>query len=239
MEALSARDPLVLGRFRLLGRLGAGGMGRVYLGRGPSGELVAVKMMHTRIADDPGFRGRFASEVALSQKIDSPGVARLVDADADAALPWLAMEYLPAPSLEEAVVSEGPLDEPSLGVLALRLAEACADLHASRVAHRDLKPSNVLLAADRPKLIDFGIARAVDATSATQTGVVLGPPGYMSPEQALGDDPELASDLFSLAGVLVYAATGRAPFGDASNAVAIMRKIVDDEPDLWMREFSS
>jgi serine/threonine protein kinase/outer membrane protein assembly factor BamB len=240
MDALSSRDPLVLGRFRLLGRLGAGGMGRVYLGRGPSGELAAVKMMHTRIADDPGFRDRFAREVTIARALDMPSVARVVDADPDAALPWLAMEYLAAPSLEHAVARIGPLDESSLGVLAWRLAEACADLHARNVTHRDLKPSNVMLAEDRPKLIDFGIARAVDGTAITQTGLTLGPPGFMSPEQALGDEPGPASDVFSLAAVLVYAATGCGPFGQASNAVAMLRRVVDDEPDLsgvvgWLR----
>jgi eukaryotic-like serine/threonine-protein kinase len=240
MDGLSVGDPLTVGQFRLVGRLGSGGMGRVYLGRSPAGELVAVKTMHPRIAEDPGFRSRFASEVAILRRIGSPGVARMIDADPDAAVPWLAMEYVAAPSLEAVVARCGPIAEASLGVLAWRLAQTCADLHAADVAHRDLKPSNVLLAADRPKLVDFGIARAVDTASVTQAGLVLGPPGFMSPEQALGADPGLASDVFSLAGVLVYAATGRGPFGEASTAVAMLRRVVDEEPELsgvaaWLR----
>jgi eukaryotic-like serine/threonine-protein kinase len=240
MDELTAGDPLTVGRFRLAGRLGSGGMGRVYLGRSPAGELVAVKTMHPRIAEDPGFRIRFASEVAILRRIASPGVARMIDADPDTHVPWLAMEYVAAPSLETVVARSGPLEEANLGVLAQRLAQTCADLHAADVAHRDLKPSNVLLAADRPKLVDFGIARAIDTVSATQAGLVLGPPGFMSPEQALGADAGLASDIFSLAGLLVYAATGRGPFGEASTAVAMLRRVVDDEPDLsdvaaWLR----
>lgn len=240
MDGLSVGDPLAVGRFRLVGRLGSGGMGRVYLGRSPADELVAVKTMHPRIAEDPGFRIRFASEVAILRRIESPGVARMIDADPDAEVPWLAMEYVAAPSLETVIARFGPIAQVSLGVLAWRLAQTVADLHAADVAHRDLKPSNVLLAADRPKLVDFGIARAVDTVLLTQAGLVLGPPGFMSPEQALGADPGLASDVFSLAGVLVYAATGRGPFGESSTAVAMLRRVVDEEPDLsdvaaWLR----
>jgi serine/threonine protein kinase len=171
-------DPLAIGRFRLVGRLGSGGMGWVYLGRSPASEMVAVKTMHPRIAADPGLRGRFASEVAILRRTASPGVAHMIDTDSDALVPWLAMEYLAAPSLETVVARSGQIAEASLGVLAWRLAQTCADLYAADVAHRDLKPSNVLLAADRPKLIDFGIARAVDTVSVTQAGLVLGPAGF-------------------------------------------------------------
>ncbi|HWN31774.1 MAG TPA: protein kinase, partial [Pseudonocardia sp.] len=232
MEGLRTGDPAGIGLFRLLARLGAGGMGEVFLGRGPDRELVAVKVVYPGLATDPRFRARFAREVATGRAVRARWVAPVLDADPEAPRPWLATEYIVGPGLDRAVRETGPLPEAAVGQLAVRLASALAELRGLGVVHRDLKPSNVLLAADGPRLIDFGIARAVDSTAITLTGTVLGPPGYMSPEQALGEEAGSASDVFSLAGVLVYATTGRAPFGESGNPVVLLRRIIDEEPDL-------
>jgi outer membrane protein assembly factor BamB len=229
---LGAGDPVQIGPYGLLGRLGAGGMGQVFLGRSRDGALAAVKVVHAQYTADPRFRARFAREVSTARAVRGNGVAALLDADPDAPVPWLATEYVAGPSLERAVAAGGALPERSVAVLAARLAEALAALHDLGVVHRDVKPSNVLLAADGPKLIDFGIARAVDATALTHTGAVLGAPAFMSPEQALGDEAGTPSDVFSFASVLVFAALGRGPFGQSSTPVAILRRIVDRQPDL-------
>ncbi|OLT00534.1 hypothetical protein BJF90_35075 [Pseudonocardia sp. CNS-004] len=155
-----------------------------------------------------------------------------MDADPDAVVPWLATEYIAGPSLEKLVAATGPMGEPSAGVLASTLAESLAELHALNVVHRDVKPSNVLIAPDGPRLIDFGIARAADITAITHTGTVLGAPGYMSPEQALGANSGPASDVFSLAAVVVFAVIGHGPFGTTASPVAMLRRIVDEHPDL-------
>ena len=183
---LRAGDPRSAGRFRLLGRLGAGGMGQVFLGRSAGGRLVAVKVIRPELAGDPGFRARFAREVAAAQKVSGLFTALVVDADADGPMPWLATAYVAGPSLAEAVEAHGPLPEASVLTLAAGLAEGLEAIHAAGVVHRDLKPSNVLLADDGPRVIDFGISRAAEASALTQSGTVMGSPGYMSPEQAEG-----------------------------------------------------
>ncbi|GAA5158325.1 hypothetical protein GCM10023321_37930 [Pseudonocardia eucalypti] len=240
MERLRGDDPVRLGPFRLLGRLGSGGMGQVFLGRTSRGALAAVKVIHPGYAADPHFRERFDREIETARSANGPWVASVIDADASAGQPWLATEFIAGPTLYQAVRSNGPLPTRAVQVLAGRLSEALAALHAKGLAHRDLKPSNVVLAEDGPYLIDFGIAQAGDATPMTHTGTVLGPPGYMSPEQAQGEPAREPSDIFSFAGVLTFATTGRGPFGDMSGPVAMLMKISNDEPELgrvpeWLR----
>jgi YVTN family beta-propeller protein len=231
MEPLQPGDPARIGPFELVGRLGTGGMGQVYLGRDARGQHAAVKVVHSGLASDRGFRNRFAREIATAQRVHSPWTAAVLTADPQARPPWLATEYIPGPSLDRVVDTSGPLSESASTILASRLAHALAHLHAADVVHRDLKPSNVLLAPDGPRLIDFGIARAADATKITHTGAVVGTPAFMSPEQAAGDDAGAPSDVFSLAAVLTYAATGCGPFGRTTNPMAMLLRITDDEPD--------
>ncbi|BFO20991.1 hypothetical protein SHKM778_73790 [Streptomyces sp. KM77-8] len=212
-------------------RLGEGGMGRVYLGRSPGGRTVAVKLVHTGLVGVPGFRERFAREVRAVRAVSGAGTAPVVAAEPEAVVPWLASAYVPGPSLAEAVQRHGPLPEAALWGLLSGLAEALEVVHASGLVHRDVKPSNVLLSLDRPVLIDFGIARAADGADLTGTGLVVGSPGFMSPEQAEGREVTAASDVFSLGTVLAYAATGRGPFGGGSGPELLYR-IVHHEPDL-------
>lgn len=235
MEPLRSSDPARIADHRLLGRLGAGGMGVVYLARTPGGALVALKVLLAEYAEEPGFKERFRREVEVARQVDSPWAVPLVDADADAEAPWLATAYVPGPSLGEAVAAYGPLTEHGLRLLGARLAEALSEVHRAGLVHRDLKPGNVLIAHDGPRLIDFGIARAPEDTTLTATGMVVGTPGYLSPEQAEGRGGDggigPASDVFSLGCVLAFAATGRAPFG--SGAVdALLYRAVHDPADL-------
>jgi len=232
MEPLQEGDPLRLGRYRLVGRLGSGGMGQVYLGRDERGQLAAVKVVHEGLADDPPFRARFTREVATARAVQVPWTASVLDADTDAAQPWLATEYIPGVSLEHAVATSGVLPPTTARVLAGRLAEALAGLHSSGIVHRDVKPSNVMLAPDGPRLIDFGIAKAIDATRITRTGMLMGTPSYMSPEQTRETTVGTPSDIFSLASVLTYATTGHGPFGHTANSVAMLLRIANNEPDL-------
>src|SRR6516225_11478557 len=182
-------------------------MGHVFLGMSAGGRPIAVKVIRAELATDPDFRARFRGEVAAAQKVSGLFTALVVDADLDAPVPWLATAYVAGPSLTEAVRSHGPLPVRSLMALAAGLAEGLAAIHAAGVVHRDLKPSNVLLAEDGPRVIDFGISRAAETTALTQTGLVVGSPGFMSPEQAMGYDVGPASDIFNLGAVLAYAAT--------------------------------
>lgn len=232
MEELRREDPSRIGPYDLHARLGAGGMGTVYLGEDHDGSFAAVKLVHGAFADDARFRTRFAREIEAASSVEAPWVARVVASDPDGRLPWLATEYLPGPTLAEVVETSGPLPPAAAAGLAHRLAEAIAALHADGLVHRDLKPSNVILAADGPYVIDFGIAQTVDATALTTTGMIIGTPGFMSPEQAMAEPVGPPTDVFSFAGVVVFAATGRNPFGAAGNALAVLRKILDDEPDL-------
>ncbi|WP_149826034.1 serine/threonine-protein kinase [Streptomyces tailanensis] len=232
MQPLDVGEPTVVGPYRLLGRLGSGGMGRVYLGRSAGGRTVAVKIVHPHFALDEEFRARFRREVEAARRVGGAWTAPVLDADPEASVPWVATGYAAGPSLAAAVADGGPLPPHSVRVLGAGLAEALSAVHALGLVHRDVKPSNVLLTVDGPLLIDFGIARATDGTaSLTSTGVSIGSPGYMSPEQILGKGITGAADIFSLGAVLAYAATGRSPFPGDSSA-ALLYKVVHEEPQL-------
>ncbi|MFF7389220.1 bifunctional serine/threonine-protein kinase/ABC transporter substrate-binding protein [Streptomyces scabiei] len=234
MERLRSSDPARIADHRLLGRLGAGGMGVVYLARTSAGSLVALKVLAAEYAEDTGFRERFRREVEVARRVSSPWAVPLIDADADAEAPWLATAFVPGPSLAEAVAAHGPLGEHGLRVLGGRLAQALGEVHRAGLVHRDLKPGNVLLAADGPRLIDFGIARAPEDSGLTATGLVVGTPGYLSPEQAEGRGGlaiGAPSDVFSLGCVLAFAATGRPPFGTGA-LDALLYRAVHDPADL-------
>ncbi|MFD9484567.1 serine/threonine-protein kinase [Streptomyces sp. NPDC059991] len=235
MQPLEAGEPRTIGSYRLLGRLGAGGMGRVYLGRSAGGRTVAVKVVHPHFALDEQFRARFRHEVEAARRVGGAWTAPVLDADPGAAVPWVATGYVAGPSLAQAVTAHGPLPEHAVRALGAGLAEALAAVHALGLVHRDVKPSNVLLTLDGPRLIDFGIARATDGTaSLTASGVSIGSPGYMSPEQILGKGITGAADVFSLGAVLAYAATGAPPFPGDSSA-ALLYKVVHEEPELGAR----
>ncbi|WP_031515909.1 serine/threonine-protein kinase [Streptomyces sp. NRRL F-5123] len=236
VEPLIPADPARIGPYLLLGRLGAGGMGRVYLARSEGGRTVAVKVVHEEHLSDPAFKARFRREIDAARRVGERYTAPVLDADPDAALPWVATGYVPGLSLDEVVREHGPLPAASVRALAGRLLHALQDIHAAGIVHRDLKPSNVMLTAGGPKVIDFGIARAVQTTVEsllTSTGMVLGSPGFMSPEQVRGQDVGPKSDVFSLGSVLMYAATGSLPFGaGAGNHHAVMFRVVEEEPAL-------
>jgi serine/threonine protein kinase len=225
VDALQPGDPVEIGSYRLLKRLGTGGMGRVYLGQAPGGRLVAVKLIRPELADEPDFRRRFAHEVHAARRVGGICTAPVVDADPDGAQPWLVTAYVDGPSLAEAVTAQGPMPVESVLTLAAGLAEGLGAVHAAGVVHRDLKPSNVLLASDGPRIIDFGISRALDSTVLTNASSVVGSPGFMSPEQAEGDRVGPPTDIFSLGGVLAFAATGEPPFG-AGSASALLYRVV-------------
>ncbi|MEV6104318.1 serine/threonine-protein kinase [Streptomyces sp. NPDC051940] len=222
-------DPQWIGPYAVVGRLGSGGMGWVYLARSRQGQAVAVKVVRAEFAADSQFRLRFAREVAAARAVSGVYTAAVVDADPDAPLPWLATVYVPAPSLAEAVTASGPLPEAEVRRIGAGLVEALRAIHAAGVVHRDLKPSNVLLAHDRPRVIDFGVSRLDGSGQLTVAGSVLGTPPYMAPEQLTGKEVGPACDVFALGGVLVFAATGRAPFGHGSG---VMFRVVHDEPEL-------
>ncbi|WP_328837249.1 serine/threonine-protein kinase [Streptomyces europaeiscabiei] len=222
-------DPLKIGPYKIVGRLGSGGMGWVYLGRSPAGREVAVKVARSELACEPEFRERFAREVAAARVVSGAYTAAVVDADPTAELPWLATLYVPGPSLAEAVRADGPLPEVQVRPLGAGLVEALQAIHAAHVIHRDLKPANVLLAQDGPRVIDFGISRVDGAPGLTRVGVVVGTPPFMSPEQIRGDRVGPPSDVFSLGGVLVYALTGRPPHGSGEGVRA---EVVRGEPRL-------
>ena len=229
MKPLQSKDPRQVGRYQLLGRLGAGGMGEVFLGQSPGGRLVAVKLIRGELAADREFRTRFAREVAAARHVSGMFTAPVVDADLDAPRPWLVTAYVPGPSLAEAVDTQGPLPLSSVLTLAAGLAEGLEAIHAQGMVHRDLKPSNVLLASDGPRIIDFGISRAADATSLTRANIFVGSPGYMSPEQAMGDEVGPASDIFSLGAVLTFAVVGESPFGEGT-VTTLLYRVAHDRP---------
>ncbi|MBM4829285.1 protein kinase [Streptomyces althioticus] len=232
MRPLDTDEPTVVGPYRLLGRLGSGGMGRVYLGRSAGGRTVAVKIVHPHFALDEEFRARFRREVDAARRVGGAWTAPVLDADPDARVPWVATAYAAGPSLTAAVTELGPLPEHTVRTLGAGLAEALTAVHGLGLVHRDVKPSNVLLTLDGPLLIDFGIARATDGTaSLTSTGVSIGSPGYMSPEQILGKGVTGAADVFSLGAVLAYAATGAPPFPGDSSA-ALLYRVVHEPPEL-------
>jgi serine/threonine protein kinase len=229
VKPLRSEDPRQVGRYQLLGRLGAGGMGEVFLGQSPGGRLVAVKLIRGELAADREFRVRFAREVAAARHVSGMFTAPVVDADLDAPRPWLVTAYVPGPSLAEAVDTQGPLPLSSVLTLAAGLAEGLEAIHAEGMVHRDLKPSNVLLASDGPRIIDFGISRAADATALTRANIFVGSPGYMSPEQALGEEVGPASDIFSLGAVLTFAAVGAGPFGEGT-VTTLLYRVAHDRP---------
>ncbi|MDE3723062.1 serine/threonine-protein kinase [Nocardiopsis sp. N85] len=231
MHPLTPDDPRSVGPHRLLARLGAGGMGKVYLARTPGGDLAALKLVKDELAHDPEFRARFSREVRAAGRVRGPFTPAVVDADTEADVPWMATEYVPGPTLKEAVREHGPLPAASLPVLVSGLARALAAVHDAGLTHRDLKPGNVLLSPRGPQVIDFGIARAVEGTVLTRTGQNFGTPAYASPEQITGRDVSSGSDVFSLAGTAVFAAGGAPPFGTGRPG-EVLRRITSGEPDL-------
>ncbi|MFF4390974.1 serine/threonine-protein kinase [Streptomyces sp. NPDC001552] len=236
MESLRPGDPLEIGGYRLLARLGSGGMGEVFLARTVSGRALALKTVHRELSLEADFAHRFDREIRTSDRVRSPWTVSVVDFSAPGASPqWLATEYVPAPSLGDWVRGWGPLQAPAVRQLGQELSAALVSVRAAGVVHRDIKPANVLLGAERPFLIDFGIARTVRDARHTRTGTVIGTPGFLAPEQATGAVAGAAADVFSLAAVLVYAATGRSPFladGEELDLPALLYRIVHDEPHL-------
>ncbi|MFJ9033119.1 bifunctional serine/threonine-protein kinase/ABC transporter substrate-binding protein [Streptomyces sp. NPDC102274] len=232
VQPLRRDDPRSVGGFLLLGRLGAGGMGVVYLARSTGGTLVALKVIRAEYTDDTDFRVRFRREAEAAARLTGPWLVPVREAAPEAPEPWLATAFVPGPSLADAVRVHGPLPVHSVRVLGTRLAEALTEVHTAGLVHRDVKPGNVLLALDGPRLIDFGIARSAGSTALTESGVVIGSPGFLSPEQAQSRaDIGPPSDVFSLGCVLVYAATGGRPFGTGS-APAVLFRTVHEPPDL-------
>ncbi|MFF4571518.1 protein kinase [Streptomyces sp. NPDC001410] len=237
MDKLGPGDPQRIGAYRLLARLGAGGMGHVYLARSDRGRTVAVKLVREELAEQEEFRARFRQEVTAARRVGGHWTAPVLDADTEAAVPWVATGYVAGPSLQQVVSHDhGALPERSVRILAAGLAHALKDIHAAGIVHRDLKPSNVLVTIDGPRVIDFGIARAMETMAGdglTRTGSLVGSPGFMAPEQVRGDRITPACDVFCLGSVLAYASTGVLPFGGANSGVhALMFRIAQEEPDL-------
>lgn len=231
MQPLPPNAPSRIGDYTLLAALGRGAMGSVYLARSRGGRPIAIKVARAELADDPQFRERFRREVEMARSVGGFWTATVVDADPDAERPWMATEYIAGLSLHQAVQDHGPLPERAVRRLAGGLAEALVAIHAAGLVHRDLKPSNVLLADDGPRVIDFGIARALEHSALTEAGTVFGTPGYLSPEQVVGQAITPQSDVFALGSVLVYAATGSGPFGEGATS-ALVYRVVHQEPDL-------
>jgi hypothetical protein len=231
MQPLTRDDPGEIAGYRIRARLGTGGMGRVYLGFTQGGRPVAVKSVRPELADDPDFRLRFRHEVAAARRVGGLYTAQVLDADPDAMPPWLVTAYVPGPSLQQAVAEHGPMPAGTVLLLMAGVAEALQAIHAAGVVHRDLKPSNVLLAADGPRVIDFGIARAIEATSVTRTGMRVGSPQFMAPEQIAGDAVTPAIDIFALGALAAFAATARQAFGEGTQA-AVMYRVVHEAPNL-------
>ncbi|MDX3533058.1 protein kinase [Streptomyces sp. MB09-01] len=231
MDALVPGDPARVGPYHVVARLGSGGMGRAYLARTPGGRSVAVKVVHPELARDPEFRRRFAREVAAARAVDGRFTAQVLAAGVDDPTPWLSTVFVPGMSLAEAVAEHGPFPEASALALARGLAAALSAVHAAGLVHRDLKPSNVLLGPDGPRVIDFGISRATEASALTRTGMTVGSPGFMSPEQASGAAVGTASDVFSFGAVLAFTLSGESPFGDGATP-ALLYRVVHSEPRL-------
>ena len=231
MEPLTADDPRQVSVYRLQARLGAGGMGRVYLASSPGGRAVALKVVHPELARDPEFMSRFRREVAAAESVGGAYTAPVIGAGPDDSPPWLATAYVAGPSLAQLVGRAGPLPEVAVWRLAGGLVEALAAIHARGLVHRDLKPANILIAADGPRVIDFGISRALHGVAITTARTTMGTPAYMSPEQAAGASIGPASDVFSLGSVLAFAATGTAPF-EGGDTLSVIYRIVHAEPDL-------
>lgn len=229
-SAILSRVGTLVGRYVIEHKLGEGGMGTVYLARSRGGRAVAVKVARPELASDPSFRARFRAEVAAARQVGGFHTAQVVDADPDAEAPWLATAYIPGPTLSGLLTAEGPMGEDRLRALGAALAEALEAIHACGLVHRDLKPGNIVMAPDGPRVLDFGIARALESTRLTATGSAFGTPGYLAPEQALGEEVTGAADVFALGAVLV-AATGGRPFGDGT-PMGLMYRSVHEAPDL-------
>jgi serine/threonine kinase PknH len=232
VQPLASGDPVQVAGYRLRGRLGAGGMGVVYLAVTAQGQPVALKVLRPDLGDDSEFRLRFRQEVEAARRVSGQYTAQVLDADPEASPPWLATVYVPGPSLQEAVDTSGPLPVQTVLPLVIGVAEALKAIHAAGVVHRDLKPSNVLLASDGPRVIDFGIARAAEAAAVTKTGARLGSPQYMAPEQANGGAVTPAADVWALGVLACFAAAGRAPFGEGGGEAAVLHRVMQGEPDL-------
>ncbi|MER5554768.1 protein kinase [Streptomyces sp. NPDC002793] len=230
-QPLTGSDPATIAGYRIAAKLGSGGMGKVYLSYTPGGRPVAIKVIRPEFGEDPEFRRRFAQEVQSAQRVQGLFTAPVIDADTEGAQPWLATAYVPGPSLAGAVVAHGALPAQAVLLLIAGMAEALHVIHGAGIVHRDLKPSNVLLAADGPRVIDFGIAYAADATSLTGSGVTIGTPSFMAPEQAAGHRVTPATDIFALGQVAAYAATGTPAFGEGTSH-GVLYRIVHEEPDL-------
>jgi len=231
-EPLRRWDPEQIGGYALVGRLGAGAMGQVYLGRSASGRLVAVKTIKIEFADEPGFRTRFAQEVAAARRVSGAFTAAVVAADPEADVPWLATAYVPAPALSTLVRTCGPLPAPAVRWLAAGCAEALESIHGAGLVHRDLKPSNVLVSPDGPRVIDFGVARAVERIQLTVTRGAVGTPAYMAPEQARDTrQATMASDVFSLGATMLFAATGHPPY-QGETVMDVLVRLATEPPDL-------
>ncbi|MEU9102703.1 serine/threonine-protein kinase [Streptomyces sp. NPDC048361] len=231
MMRLRREDPRVVGSFRLHRRLGAGGMGVVYLGSDRRGQRVALKVIRPDLAEDQEFRSRFAREVSAARRIRGGCTARLVAADLEAERPWFATQYVPGPSLHDKVAEEGPLTAADTAAIGAALSEGLVAVHEAGVVHRDLKPSNILLSPKGPRIIDFGIAWATGASTLTHVGTAVGSPGFLAPEQVRGAAVTPATDVFSLGATLAYAAMGDSPFGHGSSEVMLYR-VVHEEAQL-------
>ncbi|MFJ6793715.1 serine/threonine-protein kinase [Streptomyces sp. NPDC091268] len=230
-QPLKADDPAVVGGYRLAAVLGAGGMGKVYLSYTPGGRPIAIKVIRAEFGEDPEFRRRFQQEVRSAQRVQGLYTAPVIDSDTEGAQPWLATAYVPGPSLAHAVARHGALPVSSVLLLTVGVAEALHVIHGAGIVHRDLKPANVLLASDGPRVIDFGIARAADTTALTSTGVSIGTPAFMAPEQASAGAVTPATDVFALGLIAAFAATGASVYGDGPSH-AVLYRIVHEEPDL-------
>ncbi|MFJ2014091.1 protein kinase [Streptomyces globisporus] len=230
-QPLKADDPAVVGGYRLAAVLGAGGMGKVYLSYTPGGRPLAIKVIRAEFGEDPEFRRRFQQEVRSAQRVQGLYTAPVIDSDTEGAQPWLATAYVPGPSLAHAVARHGGLPLRSVLLLTVGVAEALGVIHGAGIVHRDLKPANVLLAADGPRVIDFGIARAADTTALTGTGVSVGTPAFMAPEQAAAGTVTPATDVFALGQIAAYAAIGAPAFGEGPSH-AVLYRIVHEDPDL-------
>ena len=231
MEPLTRDDPAEIGGYRLRARLGAGGMGRVYLASTPGGRRVALKVVRPELGDDADFRARFRQEIEAAQRVRGLYTAELLNADPAATPPWLVTAYVPGPSLQQAVADHGPMPPETVILLMAGVAEALQAIHSAGVVHRDLKPSNVLLAPDGPRVIDFGIARAAEATNLTQSGMAVGSPQFMAPEQIRGLAITPAIDVFALGAVAAFALLGLPPFGEGQVA-ALMYRVLNEPPRL-------
>jgi serine/threonine protein kinase len=230
-QPLQPDDPAVVGGYRIVAVLGAGGMGKVYLSYTPGGRPLALKVIRPEFSEDPGFRRRFEQEVHSAQRVQGLYTAPVIDCDTQGNPPWLATAYVPGPSLAGAVAEHGALPVRSTLLLTVGVAEALQVIHGAGIVHRDLKPGNVLLAGDGPRVIDFGIARAADATSLTSSGVTVGTPAFMSPEQAMSGEVSPATDIFALGQIAAYAAIGSPAYGEGASH-AVLYRIVHEEPDL-------